>query len=63
MKTDIMTPKEFEIKMKELQYNDGDELVMYNTHHQADELLCEILKSLGYEDGIKIYEESGMWYE
>jgi hypothetical protein len=32
-------------------------------HQEADELLAELLKSLGYGEGIEMYENATHWYE
>ena len=32
-------------------------------HIEMDELLCKVLKSLGYGEGIKIFENTNKWYE
>ena len=31
-------------------------------HGKADDLVCELLKSLGYLEGLKIYEKMEKWY-
>lgn len=31
-------------------------------HCNADYVICELLKSLGYEDVVKEYEEIDKWY-
>lgn len=31
-------------------------------HGDADELMCTILKSLGYEKGVEIFEKMPKWY-
>ena len=55
-----MTPEEFALKMKEIenQYEDDPEI----SHAMMDDLMCEVLDSLGYEVGVHIFVESGKWY-
>lgn len=55
-----MTPEEFALKMKEIEtvYEDDPEV----SHSKMDDLMCEVLESLGYIDGVAIFEESGRWY-
>ncbi len=31
-------------------------------HKRADDILCELLNTLGYEDVVKEYEKVGKWY-
>ena len=67
-----MTPEEFAQKMQEI--TDAEEKVVsaigiafmyHNTeyaHKIADNLMGTLLKSLGYGDGIEIFEEMEKWY-
>ena len=52
-----MDKKEFAEKMGEL--GDGCEEC---DHIEADRLMCEVLKELGYGDGVKLFEELHKWY-
>ena len=52
-----MTPKEFAEKMRAL--NIGDE---ESDHGNADDLLCELLRSLGYSEGVEEFEKMKKWY-
>lgn len=55
----LVTAADFEKKMKEIaeiKYDDE------GRHKKADDLLCKVLKSLGYEKGVEIYESIGKWY-
>jgi hypothetical protein len=57
-----MIPKEFAEKMKMLKKEyekNGDQEA---THKMMDNLMCELLKELGYDEGVKIFEEQGKWY-
>lgn len=53
-----MTSKEFAEKMKEIFKNGDGEL----SHIEADELMAEVLSSLGYEEGVKIFFSHEKWY-
>lgn len=56
---DLITAAEFERKMREIaEIKHDDE----GRHMKADDLLCKVLKSLGYEKGVEIYESIGKWY-
>ncbi len=53
-----MTPNEFKKEMEIIaKYNDTEV-----AHYEADELLCDILKELGFEEGVEIFENMGRWY-
>lgn len=55
-----MTPAEFEDKMQIILRDYGNDTEMF--HRKADELMCEALKGLGYETGVKIFEKQKRWY-
>lgn len=54
-----MTPEEFAQKMKQIFKKGYDEEV---AHVEADDLMGEVLSSLGYEDGIKVFTSNEKWY-
>jgi hypothetical protein len=54
-----MTPSEFAEKMREIY---GEYYPPEEAHVQADKLLCEVLKSLGYDEGVRLFEEATRWY-
>lgn len=55
-----MTPEEFEQKIMELKEQcGGDEEI---AHIKMDELILDLLKSLGYEKGVEIFNSQSMWY-
>ena len=31
-------------------------------HYKADEILCELLNSLGYQDVVEVYNDIYKWY-
>ena len=56
-----MTPEEFAKKMREIFPENG----YYDSevaHVDADELMEEVLISLGYGDGVEIFREASKWY-
>ena len=58
-----ITPEEFAKRMqgiKELysDFHDTDE-----RHVAMDDLMCELLRELGYGDGIDIFDNTSKWYE
>ena len=55
-----MTPKEFEKRMVDIKQKDGFD--PENAHGKADDLMCELLRELGYGDGVKIFESMHKWY-
>ena len=52
------TPQEFAEKMYQLAENGDAEA----DHIKADELMCQLLTSLGYGEGVKIFREMYKWY-
>ena len=55
---DILSPKEFAARMEKLAMNTDLE----GMHSDMDDLMCETLKALGYEEGIEIFENTDKWY-
>lgn len=56
-----MNPQEFYEKMKRLR-GDNDDYDEELTHDAMDNLMCEVLTELGYEDGVKVFQETDKWY-
>ena len=53
-----MSPKEFSEKMQTIaEVRDPEE-----GHSKMDDLMCELLKSLGYGEGVEIFEDVEKWY-
>lgn len=53
-----MTEKDFTERMKNI-----NELTDVEARHrEADELLCQALRDLGYKEGLEIYDNMKMWY-
>ena len=55
-----MTPYEFAEKMWRIKV-DQDSTPEYR-HIDADDLICELLKELGYGDGVRYFEDMEKWY-
>lgn len=58
MSDKLITPQEFARRM-EVIARDGDTEAC---HARGDALLCEVLAALGYEGGVKIWEDMDKWY-
>ena len=58
MKKRPMSPEEFCDRMKKI-LDDHD---LESAHSDADELMCEVLRQLGYGDGVKVFELADKWY-
>ena len=62
---EIISPDEFKKKMKAIKIKvDAGFLILdkEEAHVQMDDLMCEVLSSLGYEEGIEIFQNTGKWY-
>ena len=53
-----LTPGDFASLMRKLAEHDDIE----SRHVQMDKLLCRVLESLGYAEGVAIFRESEKWY-
>ena len=51
-----MTPAEFYARMREIRENQN--LSPQERHAQMDTLMCALLESLGYSDGIGVFEKT-----
>lgn len=55
-----LTPEQFKEEMERLEREyDGDPEYM---HGAGDDLMCNLLRSLGYSEGIDIYDNWTKWY-
>lgn len=54
----MITKEEFIEQLKELQESDDTECA----HCEADDILCELLISLGYQDVVDEYYKINKWY-
>lgn len=55
---DIMSPEEFKKKMKE--YSKSP--FISDAHMDADALMMNVLESLGYGEGVEIFDSMEKWY-
>lgn len=53
-----MTPQEFKERMEHIA-TVGD---IEEGHAEADRLMCELLRELGYKDGVVVYDAMNKWY-
>ena len=62
----IMTPEEFAKKMKKisdnLKYQNDAYYNEEDAHMQMDDLMSDLLRQLGYGEGIDIFENTNKWY-
>jgi len=54
----IMTRRQFSKRMREIVNTEGTE----TAHVYADELMCELLHSLGYGAGVQVFRAMNKWY-
>ena len=52
-----ISPKKFAEGMKKLQSSDNEA-----AHSDMDNLMCELLKSLGYTEGVEVFQNQQRWY-
>jgi hypothetical protein len=60
-----MTPEEFADKMREEFPVNGLGMAVYDkegAHAQADDIMCDLLESLGYAEGVEIFRRAEKWY-
>lgn len=53
-----MSPEEFYEKISEI----AKDYDIEDGHYAMDNLMCDVLKSLGYKKGIEIFESMERWY-
>ena len=53
-----ITPEEFKNAMEAVFKSHDIEL----RHAEADQIMCDTLRELGYEDGVKVFEEAYKWH-
>lgn len=54
-----MNPEEFKEAMQEAISQGFDEEI---THKELDNLMCILLRQLGYGEGVDIFEKAEKWY-
>ena len=68
METLLLTPEEFAKAMKDISdklVNPPEDCPYYDeedAHMEMDDLMCDLLRSLGYGDGVDIFENTDKWY-
>jgi hypothetical protein len=58
LKPKPITPEEFRNRMETISENYDVEC----GHSDMDDLMCEVLRSLGYGEGVDIFEKAEKWY-
>lgn len=63
---DVMTPEEFATKMREIAKMAGDGDADHGdqeaAHSEGDGLMMDVLRSLGYAEGVEIFRNTPKWY-
>lgn len=58
-----MTPEEFKQAMADARRKfDEDKYDEEDVHIKMDNIMCDLLVSLGYGEGIDIFDNTPMWY-
>ena len=60
MPTAVTTPEEFLNKMLELKAKRKSDPELL--HEEANDLLCAMLRELGYGEGVDVYDSMEKWY-
>lgn len=55
-----MNAEEFTQKMMDIESVHGGDIEA--AHGRADEVMCDLLRELGYGDGVDIFERMDRWY-
>lgn len=58
----IPTPEEFADEMKEASTINRKHEDQEDTHRRMDYLMCDLLRKLGYDEAVDIFEKSPRWY-
>ena len=62
----MMTPEEFEQKMNDIStgsfYGTDRMYDEEDMHRDMDNIMCNLLRDLGYGKGIDIFEDTPKWY-
>lgn len=54
----VVTPQEFADRMREI----AQEEDIADRHIEADNFMCMVLRTLGYEEGVNVFIEMETWY-
>lgn len=57
---EIMTPDEFKDKMQQIVDDCGWDCE--GAHSAMDDLMCDLLRTMGYYDGVDIFNYQDKWY-
>ena len=57
-----ITPEEFSKRMRDIQYTYKERYDIEERHVAMDDLMCELLRELGYGKGIDIFKDTDKWY-
>ena len=57
MSEEKISPEEFERRMRECESGDYEV-----AHARMDELMCQVLRDLGYGTGIDVFDQQDKWY-
>ena len=60
-----LTPEEFTKAMKDISDKLVEDLPYYDeedAHMEMDDLMCDLLRTLGYGDGVDVFENTDKWY-
>jgi hypothetical protein len=60
MKLKTYSTQKFKEAMENIFPDDGYDAE--GAHLEADDLMCQLLEELGYEEGVKIFKNAEKWY-
>jgi hypothetical protein len=55
----MISPKEFADEMRRIAEKNTDEEMC---HIEMDDYICDVLRQLGFEEGVAIFEDTPKWY-
>lgn len=58
----VMLPSEFADKMRGATHNAERQWDAEDAHRAMDSIMCDLLISLGYEEGVEIFRSTPKWY-
>ena len=60
---EVMTPEEFKERMRDAaDAKNGAHYDIEDSHRAMDRVMCELLRELGYGEGVDIFEDEPKWY-
>ena len=58
-----MTPEEFKNEMQKIRNRLGKKYIDEEIiHAEGDDLMCKLLRELGYGEGVDVFEDMPKWY-